>query len=94
MAKKKAAKPKSKVQVVKWMGTWPTNCDICKCDLNEEASRLDAEGNEIGFFVDGVTKEFGKRALMCPTCFAAHGTGLGTGKGQKYSVPSLVKIAG
>ena len=89
MAKKKSKKAKVEAPVKKWFGTWPANCDICKKDLNDQASDL-----ENPWFVDGATLPSGRWGLLCPSCFAEHGVGLGTGKGQKYSAITLRKIEG
>lgn len=49
----------------------PGNCDVCLAIL----------GNA---FVDGKT-HMGPWAVMCDTCHRRHGTGIGTGKGQRYA---------
>ena len=53
-----------------WLGTPPSNCDICGEPITDE-------------FIDGKTR-MGLWANMCPKCFKQNGVGLGTGKGQKY----------
>ena len=53
-----------------WSGTPPTCCDTCGDVI------IDA-------FFDAKTKA-GPWALMCRGCYAIHGVGLGTGKGQFY----------
>lgn len=47
-----------------------SNCDLC-------------EGPIDGTFYDGKTS-YGPWAVMCPACFEAKGSGLGTGRGQEY----------
>lgn len=66
----------------RWNGTWPAKCDICKRPLNEKP-----------FFFDGATGG-GPWALMCPSCHAFYGVGLGTGRGQKYDSKTREKVAG
>lgn len=66
----------------RWMGSWPSTCDLCNQILTNYPT-----------FIDGNTLR-GHWALMCPPCHALYGTGLGTGKGQKYSSSSLVKLEG
>jgi hypothetical protein len=66
----------------KWLGSWPTKCDICKVNLANEPK-----------FIDGRTQE-GPWALMCLLCYRLHGVGLGTGKGQKYDSKTLEKVEG
>ncbi len=57
----------------KWPGgDPPTKCDICKRKLKK-------------VFIDGKTK-FGHWANMCQACHAEYGYGLGTGKGQLYTL--------
>ena len=63
---------------LKWYGTLPKNCDLCKNKLEK-------------VFIDGKTK-FGPWAIMCESCFEINGVGLGVGKGQKYSIPKGQKI--
>jgi hypothetical protein len=65
-----------------WSGS-PQSCDICKSDSVKEV------------FIDGATYQ-GPWAILCLKCFAMHGVGLGTGKGQKYELSNgeYVKIAG
>lgn len=45
------------------------------------------------FLVDGKTKH-GYWAFMCVNCHAQVGYGLGTGRGQKYSIKTLQKVEG
>lgn len=70
---------------VKWLGGH--TCDICGDDCGE-------------YLVDGRTL-FGPWAVMCESCAAEHGVGLGLGKGQLYQLRKApdgdyvyVKIAG
>ena len=63
---------------LKWQGTIPKNCEICRKKLGKE-------------FVDGRTF-VGYWAIMCGNCFKKYGVGLGLGKGQKYSLPGGQKI--
>lgn len=55
-----------------WMGSQPTNCDICSAKLTTQ-------------FIDGKTK-LGPWGLLCISCHAKMGCGLGLGKGQKYEL--------
>lgn len=64
----------------KWMGTRPVICDVCHRPLAVQ-------------FIDGRTI-LGPWALMCIHCHAKVGLGLGTGKGQKYDLATLVKLEG
>lgn len=48
----------------------PSKCDMCSAQL----------GN---IMYDAKTRQ-GPWGCLCPTCFANHGVGLGTGRGQKY----------
>ena len=66
----------------KWFGTWPSHCDICNADLEEQE-----------YFVDGAT-HFGPWGLLCPKCHDEVGIGLGLGKGQKYDSQTLIKLEG
>ncbi len=50
------------------------NCDICKGEIRT-------------VYVDGATMG-GPWANMCLGCFAQHGVGLGTGRGQQYKMIS------
>ncbi len=69
-------------KIKKWYGTWPINCQLCGVSL-ENADK----------FYDCVIHQ-GRWALICPTCFIAFGTGLGTGVGQVYDSSTLEKIGG
>jgi hypothetical protein len=82
------AKAKAK-KVNKWLGDWPTNCDICKCDLHDQASSVDANENLNGYFVLGLAKT-GNKMLMCPSCHIIHGAD----KGQRFSPINLQEIEG
>jgi hypothetical protein len=63
-----------------WMGSKPVNCQICHKPLE-------------GSFIDGKLRG-GPWAIMCVACNKSKGEGLGTSKGQQYSFPDLVLIAG
>ena len=65
---------------VKWRGSKPSKCDLCGTDLKEATC-----------FYDFRTVH-GSWALGCEVCFTSMGCGLGTGKGQKYSITTLEKI--
>lgn len=71
-----------KAENQKWVGTWPSKCQICPVDLSQQK-----------YFVDGKTKQ-GSWALMCPLCHIMYGVGLGLGKGQKYDSKTLEKLEG
>ncbi|KKL96840.1 hypothetical protein LCGC14_1840420, partial [marine sediment metagenome] len=53
-----------------WRGSPLTTCQICQQQISKR-------------FVDGKVKG-GSWGIMCPTCHATNGVGLGTGKGQEY----------
>ena len=53
-----------------YLGTPPTDCDICHRPLDGE-------------FVDGATR-LGPWANTCTSCFLRYGKGFGTGRGQQY----------
>ena len=57
-------------KTVDWIGSTPTNCDVCGKPI------LDT-------FVDGKTRG-GPWGMMCVPCHGAHGVGLGLGRGQRY----------
>lgn len=61
-----------------WEGTAPEKCDLCGCHIRTE-------------FVDGVVAGRTTWAIMCSPCHSKFGSGLGTGKGQKYI---LLRMAG
>lgn len=73
----------------KWQGSLPTNCDLCKCELESHP-----------FFVDGLSTKVKASngdpgwCFMCPECFSAYGVGLGLAKGQKFSVKTRELIEG
>lgn len=64
----------------KWNAEAPARCDGCDEMLE-------------GTFIDGKTI-FGHWAIMCENCHTTHGVGLGIGKGQRYNLKTLEKIAG
>lgn len=66
----------------KWQGPLPNACDICNKKLIQCSS-----------FIDGATTS-GPWGNMCPSCFALHGIGIGPGRGQRYEVPSGIKLEG
>lgn len=55
-----------------WIGTAPARCQLCLDEIKDS-------------FVDGKTCD-GRWAFMCTNCHAEEGYGLGTGKGQKYTL--------
>ncbi len=64
-----------------WVGTPPTNCDLCKSPIKEE-------------FADC---NLGRGwAICCPNCQNALGVSLGTGYGQLYRKVGdhYIKVAG
>lgn len=65
-----------------WSGTPPKECDICHRPIKD-------------VFIDGKTP-FGAWGFMCPGCHLQYGSGLGTGKGQKYRLKNGVweKVGG
>jgi len=65
---------------MKWKGTRPVKCDLCRRTLE-------------GFFVDGKIAS-GPWGILCVPCHTMYGVGLGTGKGQKYRLSDLEKAAG
>lgn len=56
-----------------------------KCDLSEVFGLNHDSIAEVGEFYDGRTK-MGPWANMCPRCFKRFGSGLGTGRGQRYTL--------
>ena len=64
----------------KWMGIKPVNCNACETSFKE-------------VFIDGKTI-YGPWALLCLECHSKIGTGLGTGRGQKYDLETLEKLEG
>ena len=65
----------------KWLSPLPKGCDIC--------------GQPFGtHFIDGATIYSGLWALMCETCHAKVGKGLGCGKGQKYLTATKELVEG
>jgi hypothetical protein len=59
-------------------------CDICKRPLLYGPL----------WFFDAVHVPSGKWTWMCEGCFINYGAGLGTGRGQQYSVRTLEKVEG
>jgi hypothetical protein len=57
---------------VYWVGKAPENCDLCQTKLESE-------------FIDGRMIN-GPWAAMCTQCHKKNGTGLGSGRGQKYKL--------
>ena len=64
------ARSETDAQKVTWQSGHPTACDICEASITNE-------------FIDGKTT-FGPWGIMCSSCHAANGIGLGLGRGQKY----------
>lgn len=62
-----------------WMSPAPIACDL----IGHVGGTHD-DITETGVFVDGRTR-MGPWANMCQTCHDRHGTGLGTGNGQRYT---------
>lgn len=54
-----------------WLSPAPIKCDLCDHPIT-------------GTFIDGKTR-MGPWANMCPSCHRIHGSGLGMGRGQKYT---------
>ena len=67
----------------KWYSAKPTRCDICHDDFTND-----------DYFIDGRLEYGSHWAIMCSRCHDEWGTGLGTGKGQKYDWETLEKISG
>jgi len=65
---------------VYWRGGKPEKCDLCSREL-------------VGWFVDGKTR-MGPWAVIGKCCFKEFGVGLGTGRGQRYSLLTLEKVEG
>lgn len=65
----------------RWAGT-AEKCDICKGDIPPD-----------GVFYDAKTIH-GPWGLMCIRCFSSEGIGTGTGLGQEYHSPTMIKIWG
>lgn len=55
-----------------WMGPPPDACDLCQKPIKDK-------------FVDGATA-LGIWGFMCPACFPQFGRGLGSGRGQEYTL--------
>jgi hypothetical protein len=64
---------------VRWRGSLPTTCQVCQEPLK-------------GFFIDGYTHSHGRWGIMCVACHKQFGTGLGTGRGQKFDMTTLEKV--
>lgn len=58
-----------------WMGSKPVCCDIC-------------DGLILTKFIDGKVGN-GPWGILCPDCHAKHGCGLGTGRGQQYTLEGV-----
>lgn len=58
-----------------WTGATPKTCSVCSNPIHLE-------------FYDARTK-LGYWAYLCPLCFPKMGTGLGLGRGQQYTRPTL-----
>ena len=66
--------------VKKWMGSTPTNCDLCHGKFGK-------------VFYDAYVPGY-SWGNICHGCFNTHGCKLGTGAGQKYSTETLEKLGG
>ena len=62
-----------------WRGTPPKTCQLCNRPLKQQ-------------FVDGANG--GPWAIMCPSCHHSYGVGIGTGRGQRYDLQTLLKVEG
>lgn len=66
----------------------PSICDICGAPIRRAPKSV---------FYDAKTRG-GRWGNLCPSCFTAHGVGLGTGLGQEWSYSptqsAFVKTAG
>jgi hypothetical protein len=69
-----------------WAGRMPDKCDICQKPLS-----VCSAGSQT--FVDGATV-LGPWGNMGEGCFASYGVGIGTGKGQRYSLVTGEKLEG
>ena len=69
LARVKPRAPRSQSRIY-WRGNTPHRCEFCQRDFS-------------GIFIDGKA-ENGWWVMMDPTCHRKWGTGLGTGKGQRY----------
>jgi hypothetical protein len=70
-------------QKVKWMGAQPIHCEFCLTKFKKD-----------GFFYDMRIGPGLPWGLACESCFHQQGGELGVGKAQKYSVRTLMKVAG
>jgi hypothetical protein len=66
-----AIRPANKPKPRYWLGSTPTQCQVCTGDYQ-------------GKMVDGALHT-GQWALMCGQCHRNMGRGLGMGRGQKYT---------
>ncbi|OGV66912.1 MAG: hypothetical protein A2283_24290 [Lentisphaerae bacterium RIFOXYA12_FULL_48_11] len=64
----------------KWTGSTPVKCDLCGNAFKKSDCFFDFKTNA------------GPWCLGCEQCFKTCGIGLGSGKGQKYSVATLERI--
>ena len=64
-----------------WRGLKPDKCQLCGRKLAQQ-------------FVDGRLRTTGQWAIVCPTCYHTHGSGFGLGRGQRYDLNTLEKVAG
>lgn len=71
--------------VRRWLGNKPVNCDFC-------GKKFDAKDDK--HFYDFQNSLDGRWGLGCKKCFDRYGVGLGTGKGQKYDLKTLIKKEG
>ena len=55
----------------KWCSSIPECCNICSTPVTDR-------------FIDGRIRTHGSWAIMCTTCHAQYGVGLGLGCGQLY----------
>ena len=70
-------------KVDKWLSEVPARCDLCGTPIKKT-------------FIDGKTT-MGLWAIMCPSCHAFSGAGLGLGRGQQYKESKTkvwMKVAG
>lgn len=66
--------------MVRWRGKKPEICQKCGRPLHDR-------------FYDAKTRD-GVWGLLCLSCFADHGLGLGKGLGQEFDVTTLRKLRG
>jgi hypothetical protein len=65
------AEKENRKETRQWFGSPITRCDICRDPIIDK-------------FVDGKIAKSGHWGIMCPTCHAVVGCGIGVGKGQRY----------